>query len=125
MQKQLKKKSTQERYQALIRRQQISGLTIRQFCTKNRISPWCFYHWRKRLSGTPVTLSKKTEFHPKPIQQFLPLTVASDLSYRPPGPRGVEIAIFKDSLRVALPLNYPIDSLHALIEVLRNQERVQ
>ena len=47
-----KTKSEKElHWREMVNRQAVSGLSVRQFCAKQRISEPSFYAWRKRLEG--------------------------------------------------------------------------
>ena len=55
----------ESRYFELIRLQQDSGLTVREFCSNESIAPATYYYWRKKLRGR------------KGKKDFIPLIVKS------------------------------------------------
>ena len=66
--KQMQKES---RFSELIRLQQDSGFTVREFCSNEGIAPSTFYYWKKKLRGGN---SAKND--------FIPLIVKPSLSSR-------------------------------------------
>lgn len=46
---------TKSKFQELHRRQQESGLTVKEFCSNEAIAPSTFYYWKKKLqqNGKP------------------------------------------------------------------------
>ena len=58
------------RYQELIRLQQGSGLTVREFCSNEGIAPSTFYYWPKKLQGD----KGKPDFIPLVLQPGSTLT---------------------------------------------------
>ena len=61
------------KFQELIRLQQVSGLTVRDFCSNEGIAYSTFYYWRKKLQSN----SRKSD--------FIPLVVKSPGSTVPEG----------------------------------------
>ncbi len=60
----------ESRFSELIRLQQDSGFTVREFCSNEGIAPSTFYYWKKKLRGS----RKKND--------FIPLVVKPSLSPR-------------------------------------------
>ncbi len=67
---------------AMMGQQQTSGLTVREFCLAEHISPANFYYWRKRLLleenpetsiFVPVSIEKPKR-QPEPVAENLELT---------------------------------------------------
>ena len=56
------------RFSELIRLQQDSGFTVREFCSNEGIAPSTFYYWKKKLRGH----SPKKEFIPLVVKPSLP-----------------------------------------------------
>ncbi len=61
------------RYHELIRLQQASGLTVRDFCSNEGIAYSTFYYWRKKLQGN------------RGKSDFIPLVVKSPVATLSPG----------------------------------------
>ena len=57
---------TKSNFQELQRRQQESGLTVKEFCSNEAIAPATFYYWKKKLK-------KNSNENP----DFIPLVVKS------------------------------------------------
>lgn len=58
----------ESRFYELIRLQQDSGLTVREFCSNEGVAPSTFYYWRKKLQSS------------KGKKNFIPLIVKSSES---------------------------------------------
>ena len=65
----------ESKFSELIRLQQDSGLTVKEFCSNEGIVPSTFYYWRKKLQGS----NGKND--------FIPLIVKPSLS--PQGTRNI------------------------------------
>lgn len=105
--------SAQQYYQRFIARQRESGLSISQFCARNRISAWCFYYWRKRLSLVADDISVGHNCNRAPLQRFIPVSLSAKVT-----PAESELAaeiVLSESLRIKIPANYPLESIRALI----------
>lgn len=61
---------TQSKFQKLYRRQQESGLTVKDFCSNEAIAPATFYYWKKKFK-------KNNNGHP----DFIPLVVDSSPTF--------------------------------------------
>ena len=61
------------RFQELIKHQQESGLTIKEFCSNHGLAPATFHYWRKKL---------KSEQHKG---SFIPMVVSSLIDNPPKG----------------------------------------
>lgn len=61
---------TKSKFQELHRRQQESGLTVKEFCSNEAIAPATFYYWKKKLR------QRDGNSHP----DFIPLVVNSSPS---------------------------------------------
>jgi hypothetical protein len=57
---------TKSKFENVLRRQQESGLTIKEFCSNEAIAPATFYYWKKKLK-------RNRDDHP----DFIPLVVKS------------------------------------------------
>ena len=65
---------TEPKFLDLYRRQQESGLTVKEFCSNEGIAESTYYYWHKKLG--------KNRTH----QDFIPLVVRSGSSQITPGP---------------------------------------
>ena len=62
----------EHRFQELIKHQQESGLSIKEFCSNQGIAPATFHYWKKKLQSKqhngifiPMVVSSPTNNHPK------------------------------------------------------------
>ena len=67
-------------WRELVNRQSGSGLSVRQFCAKQRISEPSFYAWRKRLQGRNGETGRPGDVHrqlevPDRGRGFIPVKV--------------------------------------------------
>ena len=86
----------EELWRARLQRFQISGLSVTQFCERERVSQPSFYQWRKRLAGS-VAVPSPSPFVPVRLTQVT--AVAINL------PNGTQILVppgSSDDLRVAI-----------------------
>ena len=76
---------------AMMEQQQTSGLTVREFCTAENISPANFYYWRKRLllEENPEATRLVPVCIEKPKRQPEPVHGNLELTY----PNGVRISV--------------------------------
>jgi hypothetical protein len=90
---------TERLWRDRMRRQAGSGLSIRQFCAQERISPPSFYSWRRRLNegadaavGPPV--AKRGRREPRMTGEFIPLEVVDTLTaWEVVHPRGYRVRV--------------------------------
>jgi hypothetical protein len=72
----------ESKFSELIRLQQDSGLTVKEFCSNEGIVPSTFYYWRKKLQGN----GEKNDFIPlivKPSLSSLGTRNAKGRNYPP------------------------------------------
>jgi len=87
----------------LIRLQQGSGLTVRDFCSNQDIAPSTFYYWRKKLQGG----TEKNNFIPLIVQ---PPGSSLSQGYRKGSNHSAETSQRRDD-NVMLELVYPNGTL--------------
>ena len=94
-----KKDETERLWRDRVRRQAVSGLSIRQFCAQERISPPSFYAWRRRLKEggdaarhRPVVGRGSSE--PRTTREFIPLgLVDTPTTWEVVHPRGYRVRV--------------------------------
>lgn len=94
---------TKSKFLELHRRQQESGLTVKEFCSNEAISPATFYYWKKKLSKNsnsrqdfiPLVLKNSPHF---PDQNYttLPQGGETDALLELVYPNGTRLRIKKD-----------------------------
>ena len=95
------KKTTERQlnWQDVIKRQAESGLSVRQFCTKEQVSEPSFYAWRRKLvearpDGKRTVMSSRRVSTPKDGQDFIPLKLIETVSaMEVVHPRGYRIRV--------------------------------
>jgi hypothetical protein len=92
----------ERQWQRWIDRWQVSGLSVRDFCTRHRLSAPHFYSWRRRLQHRAA---------PPP---FLPVHVAAD---PPPPPTPLEL-VLAGAVVLRVSPGFDPDTLRQLLAVL-------
>lgn len=95
---------TKSKFEDLYRRQQESGLTVKEFCSNEAIAPATFYYWKKKLrqNGNPdfipliVKPSSTLPGHYHANQPLVPQTGESDALLELVYPNGTRLRIKKD-----------------------------
>ncbi len=94
-----RKGETERLWRDRVRRQAGSGLSIRQFCAQERISPPSFYAWRRRLKeGADAALrspvAKRGRRGPRRTGEFIPLGVVdTPTAWEVVHPRGYRVRV--------------------------------
>jgi hypothetical protein len=94
-----KQGETERLWRDRVRRQAGSGLSIRQFCAQERISPPSFYAWRRRLQGEADAavrslVAKRGEREPRKTREFIPLRlVDTPTAWEVVHPRGYRVLV--------------------------------
>ena len=82
-----------------VERQAVSGLSIRQFCARERISPPSFYVWRRRLkeaadSAMRPPVAGRGRSEPRKTREFIPLRlVDAPTAWEVVHPRGYRVRV--------------------------------
>lgn len=94
-----KKGETERLWRDRVRRQAGSGLSIRQFCAQERISPPSFYVWRRRLkegadAAVRSPVAKRGKREPRGTGEFIPLRLADrPAAWEVVDPRGYRVRV--------------------------------
>lgn len=100
---------TKSKFQDLHRRQQESGLTIKEFCFNEAIAPATFYYWKKKLN-------KNSKDNP----DFIPLVVKPSPPFpdqnhaSPPSDALLEL-IYPNGTRLRIKKDLDLNQLRSLI----------
>src|SRR5436305_12614665 len=102
-----------------IRRQEKSGLTVRDFCQREDLKDWSFRWWRQELARRDQQSSsapqRAQEAYPmEPAPAFLPVRVVDQEPITPQPPPPIEI-VWPTGPTVRVPAGF---DRHALDEIL-------
>ena len=110
---------TQRRWQEAIKRQKVSGLSIKDFCEQSGLNEPSFYVWRKRL-GMSRSKEEKTATLPEDHRdKQIPSKILSKGFMRLMPPAAESRAI-----RIETANGYKVDTGHVGEDGLRNVLRV-
>jgi hypothetical protein len=87
-------KRREARWRRIIREHGRSGLTIREFCRRGKLTETAFYFWRSELHRREVERPKgEQEQRKRPSAQatFVPVTVARDIATQAHGRMEIEL----------------------------------
>ena len=91
-----------------VERQAVSGLSIREFCAQERISPPSFYSWRRRLKEAADTAMRppvagRGMSEPRKTREFIPLRlVEAPTAWEVVHPRGYRVSVSGEISAAAL-----------------------
>ncbi|HEX9525558.1 MAG TPA: hypothetical protein VF949_21470 [Reyranella sp.] len=105
-----------------IRRWQRSQLSVRDFCTRHRLSEPSFYSWRRLLTERGLLPPAGAAAQPNADSgpTATPLFVAATLADREAAPQPLEI-LLPDGLAVRVAAGFDAATLRELLTLLREQ----
>ena len=89
----------EEFWRDTVTRWQASGLSIRAFCARHRLTESTFHAWRRTLAQR----DRDNPSPPSPIVTFVPLQVYHDLPANPPA---LEL-VCRHGRRLRIPADFP------------------
>ena len=97
-----------------VARQRASGLSVAEFCRRERVHPVSFYGWRRRLQGRAPTATRGS----RTSRAFLPVELLAEDSTRAVerSPQMCELVL--GSLVCRVPRDVDEDGLRRLIHLL-------
>ena len=104
------------KWEERLARQRASGLSVAEFCRRERVHPVTFYGWRRRLAGG----SKRGGRAPT-SRAFLPIRLVTDGSTATPEGSGQACELVLGSLVCRVPRGLDDESLRRLIRLFREE----
>jgi hypothetical protein len=102
------------RWEERVARQRRSGLSVAEFCRRERVHPVSFYNWRRRLEG----VTQRGRGGSRISRAFLPLELVAEES-APAGARSPQMCeLVLGSLVCRVPRELDEDGLRHLVRVL-------
>ena len=92
---------------AMIGQQQTSGLTVREFCFAEHISPANFYYWRKRL-----LLDENPE-----APTFVPVCIEKPKRLLEPVPENLELT-YPNGVRISVSTKCELNLIRELVLIM-------
>ena len=104
------------RWEERVARHRASGLSVAEFCRRERVHPVSFYGWRRRLAGR----SKRGQRSPT-SRAFLPIQLVPDGSTPTQEGSGHACELVLGPLVCRVPRGLDDESLRRLLRLLREE----
>lgn len=108
-------KSTEENlllWEQRIKERVQSGITIKEWCKRNRVSKQQYYYWKHRIE------QNQKPGEEDPFAEVTPLLSSGDI-YRQGSTTVSNFQMFFHDIRIEVPSNFNPDALAGLIKILR------